>query len=231
MRFIRRHWFAILFDILLWMIFISTSPLDGFTISIASFIVLIVVGIQIGYHRFKTSVKHFFNKDAVQKEHMDNEMKAHYQKQGLSEEETTFFRQTMAQTKQQILDLDEAMQQTSALSLVAEQTKVISAAKGVFKELVQEPKKLHMMSDFLYTYLPNALDLCQKYNEVYAHELKNEQTNEALNESLNTITHLCLAIVSEYNKITSDDLKELTDGIDLAQRRLNKQLNQKEMLK
>ena len=230
MNFIKHHWFAILFDLFLWLSLVYTNPNDLFNLFLASFFVLIIIGVQMLYHRFKKSLRRLFNKEEKQQT-LTEDMKNHYHDKGLSEEETTFFRQTMATTKEDILSLEQEMKKQKALNLINSQTKVISAAKGIFRELVQEPKKLHMMGDFLYTYLPNLLDLCQKYNEVCDHELKNERTAEALNQSIDTIRHLSLAIVNEYNKITSDDLKALSEGIDLAQRHLDKQLDQKEILK
>lgn len=230
MKFLKKHWFAILFDIAMALLFISIA---GSTNSVATDLIigflsmLIIIGIQILYHKSKNFILSFFKPKKEKQMKLTDEMAEHYAQQGLTDDEITFFRKTMAETKKQILTLEDNINQTNSLKLVDHQTQVIIAAKGVFKELVEEPQKLHMMSEFLYTHLPNLVELTDKYNEVLDHAIKNEKTKATLDRSLEAIRNLSYIIVNDYNLITSDDLKSLDDGIDLAERQI-KNLNKKE---
>ncbi len=74
------------------------------------------------------------------------------------------------------------MQQTAKLKAIDLRHDPVKAAKALFKELVKEPNRLHEASQFLYTHLPNLVDLTNKYNEINDHEIKNKQTYEKLEE-------------------------------------------------
>ena len=107
---------------------------------------------------------------------LTDELETHYEKSGMTANEISFFRQTMNQTKNEINQLQVNMQQTAKLKAIDLRHDPVKAAKALFKELVKEPNRLHEASQFLYTHLPNLVDLTNKYNEINDHEIKNKQT-------------------------------------------------------
>ncbi|MCZ1527588.1 5-bromo-4-chloroindolyl phosphate hydrolysis protein, partial [Enterococcus faecium] len=95
---------------------------------------------------------------------LTDELETHYEKSGMTANEISFFRQTMNQTKNEINQLQMNMQQTAKLKAIDLRHDPVKAAKALFKELVKEPNRLHEASQFLYTHLPNLVDLTNKYN-------------------------------------------------------------------
>ncbi|MGC2927790.1 5-bromo-4-chloroindolyl phosphate hydrolysis family protein, partial [Enterococcus faecalis] len=82
-----------------------------------------------------------------------------------------------------------------AIDLRNDTTKV---SKAQFKELVKEPKKLHLANHFLYTHLPNFVDLTSKHLEIEQHEVKNKQTYVKLEESAQIIDQLSKLVKNDY---------------------------------
>ncbi len=136
--------------------------------------------------------------------------------------EITFFRQTMNQTKTEISQLQQNMQQTAKLKSIDLRHDTVKAAKALFKELVKEPHRLHEASQFLYTHLPNLIDLTNKYIEINDHEIKNKQTYEKLEESAVIIDQLASLIAQDYQKFVSDDLDDLDVELSIAKQSLKR---------
>ena len=136
---------------------------------------------------------------------LTDELETHYEKSGMTANEISFFRQTMNQTKNEINQLQANMQQTAKLKAIDLRHDPVKAAKALFKELVKEPNRLHEASQFLYTHLPNLVDLTNKYNEINDHEIKNKQTYEKLEE-----------------KFVADDLDDIDVEISVAKQSLKR---------
>ena len=149
---------------------------------------------------------------------LTDELETHYEKSGMTANEISFFRQTMNQTKNEINQLQMNMQQT-AIDLRHDPVK---AAKALFKELVKEPNRLHEASQFLYTHLPNLVDLTNKYNEINDHEIKNKQTYEKLEESAQIIDQLSALIAQDYQKFVAEDLDDIDVEISVAKQSLKR---------
>ena len=137
--------------------------------------------------------------------------------------EITFFRQTMNQTKVEIEQLQQNMQQTAKLKAVDLRHDTVKAAKALFKALVKEPNRLHEASQFLYTHLPNLVDLTNKYIEINDHEIKNKQTYEKLEESSQIIDQLAHLIAQDYQQFVSEDLDDLDVEISVAKQSLKRE--------
>jgi len=88
--------------------------------------------------------------------------------------------------------------------------------------LVKEPNRLHEASQFLYTHLPNLVDLTNKYNEINDHEIKNKQTYEKLEESAQIIDQLSALIAQDYQKFVADDLDDIDVEISVAKQSLKR---------
>jgi len=87
---------------------------------------------------------------------------------------------------------------------------------------VKEPNRLHEASQFLYTHLPNLVDLTNKYNEINDHEIKNKQTYEKLEESAQIIDQLSALIAQDYQKFVADDLDDIDVEISVAKQSLKR---------
>lgn len=153
---------------------------------------------------------------------LSKELEAHYEESGMTPSEITFFRQTMNQTKTEISQLQQNMQQTAKLKSIDLRHDTVKAAKALFKELVKEPHRLHEASQFLYTHLPNLIDLTNKYIEINDHEIKNKQTYAKLEESAVIIDQLASLIAQDYQKFVFDDLDDLDVELSIAKQSLKR---------
>lgn len=146
----------------------------------------------------------------------------HYTKLGMTDQEIDFFRDTMNSTKKQIVQLQENMNTSTKLRAIDLRNDTLRVSKALFKELVREPKKLHLANHFLYTHLPNLVDLTSKYLEIDAHEIKNKQTYEKLEESAQIIDQVSKLIKKDYEQFVSDDLEDLDIEITVAKNSLKR---------
>ena len=153
---------------------------------------------------------------------LSKELEAHYEESGMTPSEITFFRQTMNQTKTEISQLQQNMQQTAKLKSIDLRHDTVKAAKALFKELVKEPHRLHEASQFLYTHLPNLIDLTNKYIEINDHEIKHKQTYAKREESAVIIDQLASLIAQDYQKFVSDDLDDLDVELSIAKQSLKR---------
>lgn len=108
--------------------------------------------------------------------YLTKDKETHYRELGLSPQEIDFFRSTMSTAKKQIIQLQENMNRSTKLRAIDLRNDTTKVSKALFKELVKEPKKLHLANHFLYTHLPNIVDLTSKHLEIEQHEVK-KQTN------------------------------------------------------
>jgi 5-bromo-4-chloroindolyl phosphate hydrolysis protein len=146
----------------------------------------------------------------------------HYSKLGMTDQEINFFRDTMNTTKNQIVKLQENMNASTKLRAIDLRNDTLRVSKALFKELVKEPKKLHLANHFLYTHLPNLVDLTGKYLEIDDHEIKNKQTYEKLEESAQIIDQVSKLIKKDYEQFVADDLEDLDIEISVAKNSLKR---------
>ncbi|AQP54438.1 hypothetical protein BW732_09495 [Vagococcus penaei] len=153
----------------------------------------------------------------------------HYSEIGMSDSEIKFFRQTMAETKEQIVTLEKNMTDVTKLRTIDLKYQTVKASKAVFKELVKKPQKLHQANDFLYTHLPNIVELTNRYVEINNHDIKNKQTYDALTKCVGTIESMSTLIVDDYNNLVKDDLEDLDLEIKLAQQNAERTAKEKNL--
>lgn len=146
----------------------------------------------------------------------------HYASLGMTDQEINFFRDTMNTTKRQIVQLQENMNASTKLRAIDLRNDTLRVSKALFKELVKEPKKLHLANHFLYTHLPNLVDLTSKYLEIDDHEIKNKQTYEKLEESAQIIDQVSKLIKTDYEQFVADDLEDLDIEISVAKNSLKR---------
>lgn len=154
---------------------------------------------------------------------LSKEREDHYLETGMSKREIDVFRETMSQTKEAIDQLQQNMTQNARLKAVDLRHNSVRAAKALFKELVKEPQKLAFASHFLYTHLPNLVDLTDKYLEISAHEIKSKETYDKMEESLLVIDQLAALIAKDYQNFVSDDFEELDVELSLAKQSIQRE--------
>ena len=150
------------------------------------------------------------------------ERKKLYKSKGLSDEDIQFFRETMNQAKFQILNLEDHVNQVGKLRAITNRHDTINLVKIFFKDIVNEPDRLHEVDQFLYVHLPSLTELTNKYLQISQHQAKSKQTFEVLEQSAETIDKVCQQISKNYLQFRSKDIKDLENEIELAKKRLNR---------
>lgn len=145
-----------------------------------------------------------------------------YLASGMTLREIELFRETLNQTKIQIDQLQANIQRNTKLKAIDLRHDTLRAAKGLFKELVKEPTRLHEANHFLYTHLPNMVDLTNKYIEINDHEVKSRETYEKMEESVQIIDQLASLITSDYQQFVSDDFDDLDVELSIAKQSLKR---------
>ncbi|MGX7419462.1 5-bromo-4-chloroindolyl phosphate hydrolysis family protein [Carnobacterium gallinarum] len=142
--------------------------------------------------------------------------------EGMSKEETQFFRETMNTAKNQILILEKNMHQVTKLKTIESRNNTIQLTKALFKEITNEPRRLHQVDKFLYSHLPSLVDLTEKYIEISNHEVKNKTTFEVLDKSASTIDEMCQLIAVDYASFKAEDLENMDLEIELAKQAIER---------
>ena len=154
---------------------------------------------------------------------VSSEREKFYKSRGLSDEDIEFFRDTMNKTKNQIIEVEENMESTGKLRSIANRNNTIQLIKVLFKDIVNEPERLHEIDQFLYVHLPSLADLTNKYVRINSHQAKSKQTFDILEKSAQTIDEMCKQITDDYMKFRSTDISAMADEVEFAKRRLNRE--------
>lgn len=143
-----------------------------------------------------------------------------YQEKGMTAEEIDFFRHTMAEAKELIEQLEENMNQLPKLKAINLRNDTVRTSKRYFQAIVKEAERLHHADKFLYSYLPNIVELTTKYIEVSGHALKKKQTYALMEESAQMIDDMSKLILTDYQQFLAVDLEELDVEISVAKQNL-----------
>ncbi|UUV99743.1 5-bromo-4-chloroindolyl phosphate hydrolysis family protein [Vagococcus luciliae] len=154
---------------------------------------------------------------------LSKEKEEHYYEAGMTDKEITFFRNTLSEAKQQIDQLEINFKDSPKLNAINLRYDTLKVAKAMFKEIVKEPKKLHMADKFLYNHLPNLVEMTTKYAEISDHEIKSKETYKILNNSIGAIEHVSQLIIDDYKEFVSDDIEDLEVEISIAQQNKNRE--------
>lgn len=151
-----------------------------------------------------------------------------YVNAGMSDSEIDMFRQTMNQAKKQIEHLQATINKSGKLRAIDLRHDTIKASKALFKEIVDSPKRMPEANHFLYTHLPNLVDLTDKFIDINEHQIKSRDTYEKIEESIQIIDQMAALITIDYQKFVSDDLDDLDVEISIAKQSLKQNGNYKE---
>ena len=185
-----------------------------------SFVVGLVIGIVL-YSKYMEKQSPAPTKTDLKD--VSSEREKFYKSRGLSDEDIEFFRDTMNKTKNQIIEVEENMESTGKLRSIANRNNTIQLIKVLFKDIVNEPERLHEIDQFLYVHLPSLADLTNKYVRINSHQAKSKQTFDILEKSAQTIDEMCKQITDDYMKFRSTDISAMADEVEFAKRRLNRE--------
>lgn len=209
---------------------------------IGLFLILLIIGVDFwvsffvslalaGFLYYKQDDSSNSRTGRVQKlKRLSPEKEAFYQSQGLTSEEIRFFRETMQTAKNQILKIEKDFDSAAKLKAIEHRHNTVRIAKSLFREITQNPRKLHEVDRFLYVHLPSLMDLSRKYVEIDHHEAKSKSTYEILEKSSETIDELCQLIVQDYVEFKSDDLNEMEIEMELAKRTIERDNGQNQSI-
>lgn len=196
---------------------INKVTLLAFLSALSFFSLIFILG---GFKMFfKTSSK---GKDNRTLPPLSKEKEKHYLKAGLSLEDIDFFRDTMNQARLYILLLENNMNQTSKLRAINMRTHAVRAAKAAFKQIVDNPQKLHVANHFLYTHLPNLVKATDDFLTIDSYSLKNKEVYQSLEEATQIIEQLSQLITNDYHLLMAEDLDQLEKDLAVAKNTLNK---------
>lgn len=153
---------------------------------------------------------------------VSDKREAFYKSRGLTDEDIRFFRDTMNKAKAEIIQVETNMTGTGKLKAIANRNNTLHLMKVMFKDIVNEPERLHEVDQFLYVHLPSLADLTNKYVSINQHQAKNKETYDILEKSANTIDKMCQRISQDYIDFRSTDISELANEVELAKTRLNR---------
>lgn len=145
-----------------------------------------------------------------------------YVSKGLSKEDIQYFRKTMHNAKEQVMTIEVNMSKSGKLKAIENRNNTVGLSKALFKDIANEPNRLHEVDQFLYVHLPSLADLVEKYIEIENHKAKSKATYDILEKSASTIDKMCSQIVEDYVVFKEDDIQDLDVEIELAKRNLNK---------
>ena len=186
----------------------------------------IIIGILIGFGLYSTYLRRQAPPKKVDQTELtpiSKEREKFYLSRGLSEEDIKFFRETMNNAKTQILQVEANIKQVGKLRAIANRNNTLNLIKVLFKDIVNEPERLHEVDQFLYVHLPSLTELTGKYVQINQHQAKSKQTFDVLEKSAQTIDNICQQISEDYVEFRSTDIEDLADEMDLAKRRLDRE--------
>lgn len=208
-------WLSILLVVVGIIVFVAAVP-DYFPL------LLLIGGIGLVFYGFKGKAPSKKKTTSNGLPTLSKKREQSYLDSGMSYREIEFFRDTLNQAKQQIEQLQSNISNNAKLKAIDLRHDTIRAAKALFKELVKEPNRLNEANHFLYTHLPNMVDLTNKYIEINNHEIKSRETYEKIEESIQIIDQMASLISQDYQKFVSDDLEELDVELSIAKQSIKR---------
>jgi len=147
---------------------------------------------------------------------------AFYHSKGMTKEQIAYFRNTMDQAKTTIEDIESNLQQRSKLKAIAARNDTVDILKDFFKQIVNQPNRLHEVDKFLYTNLPSLKELTEKYIAIDGHVSKTKETYTALDNCASTIDDMSRLIGEDYVRFMSNDIEDMDIELELAKQVLKR---------
>lgn len=159
---------------------------------------------------------HRRKKNSQALERVSPEKEAYYREQGLSKDEMNLFRNTMHAAREHIQGFEKNVNSKTKLKAITTRNNTLNIMKDFFKHIVEQPQRLHEVSNFLYTQLPTLKELTDNYLEVDSHVVKTKETYRSLESSAAAIDVLCQKIEKAYSDFMKNDIANMEMEIELA---------------
>lgn len=176
-----------------------------------SLILTVVLGAIVFYYKNKQR-----SKPAMPIERVSQEKETYYQEQGLTKDEMNLFRNTMHAARTHIEEIADNAGSRTKLKAITTRNNTLPILKDFFKHIVEQPQRLHEVSLFLYTQLPNLKELTDNYLEIDSHVTKTKETYHSLESSAKAIDLLCQKINESYTAFMENDIAKMELEIELA---------------
>ncbi|WP_125605333.1 5-bromo-4-chloroindolyl phosphate hydrolysis family protein [Lapidilactobacillus bayanensis] len=197
--------------------FLTSINQDGFELSIITGVFAFTSFLLGGLKTTKNTQPHLdsFTKAAGSKEkEPSKKLLNHYYQVGLSDADINVFRETMADAKQQIVELQTTMTAVPKLRAINLNHDTLEVSKAMFAALVREPQRLQEAADFLYKHLPSSVQIAKKYQEINRHEIKTADTYAVLDRSVEVLANLSEQMKKDYTNFVADDISDLSSTLD-----------------
>lgn len=192
----------------------------GFEINI---LVSFLLSIGLGMLLLNIMGKNFQGDSDSKLPRLSKEKEAFYLSKGLSKEDIGYFRRTMAQAHKQIIAIDKNMHQSGKLKAIENRNNTVALSKELFKNITQEPNRLHDVDKFLYVHLPSLADLSEKYVEIEGHKAKSKTTYDILQKSADTIDKMSQQIAEDYVRFKQEDIEDMSVELESAKQSFHKE--------
>ena len=140
----------------------------------------------------------------------------------MNKRDLTVFKAVFNRTNDSVTHVEQLLTETNGLRKIATETEVIRYARGVVKELADDPTQLTDADDFVYTHLPNMEKILMTYHDIISHEMIDESDKQQLAAARDVLRQLADQIQQDYRRITRDDITSLQDQLDTAKRTMRK---------
>ncbi|MGM0125977.1 hypothetical protein IGI37_003378 [Enterococcus sp. AZ194] len=159
--------------------------------------ILLTSGISIIKNRLKENKVHNTNIRMYQKE------------KGLTDSELNLLRETLGEVKSLILSWEKTNIGIKDLNIVEAQESGIKSAKEIFQELMENPKKLNQLNEFLYIKLPGVVDASKRVRKIRESGLSTPEIEESVKSMVHTIRVISASITDDYEAIVQEDSEEI----------------------
>ena len=136
-------------------------------------------------------------------------IKDYQNKNELSDSELNLFKETMSVAKGQIIEWELVVDGSKILKKKQEIIIGIKSAQEIFKELMEHPKEMTELHDFLYTKLPGVLSASKSFIAIEEADISTDEIKQSLASILSTIIMVSESITDDYEEIIAEDLDEI----------------------
>ncbi|KAF1299629.1 hypothetical protein BAU15_00610 [Enterococcus sp. JM4C] len=133
-----------------------------------------------------------------------------YQKEKkLTDSELQLFKETLGEAKELILSWEETNKGIKSLNMIEAQELGLKSSKEIFKELMEHPKEINQLNEFLYIKLPGVVDASKRVRQIYEAGLSTPEIDESLKSMQHTIEVISRSITDDYEAIVQEDSEEI----------------------
>lgn len=131
-------------------------------------------------------------------------------KHKLSDADLNLFKNTMGEAKDQIIEWETLVNQSKRMKQIPKVLTAIKSAKEIFRRLMDNPKNMTEMNDFLYTKLPGILDATKRFTDIEKSKIETSEIGQSLKVITKTIMVVSESIIDDYEIIVQKEADEVT---------------------